>query len=49
MRSASISEKEWMRQITTLASLNRWRVYHTFDSRRSTPGFPDLVRWDTAV
>lgn len=30
-------------QILALASDLRWRAYHTFDSRRSHPGFPDLV------
>ena len=32
-----------MRQIADLARLLDWRVYHTYDSRRSPFGFPDLV------
>lgn len=38
-----ILEKDWMRTVTDLAKQLGWRVYHTFNSRRSTHGFPDLV------
>lgn len=30
-------------QVLALARLYNWRAYHTFDSRKSPPGFPDLV------
>ena len=36
-------EKALQQAIVTLAKLNRWCVYHTFDSRKSEAGFPDLV------
>lgn len=29
--------------IIDIARLLGWRVYHTFDSRKSEAGFPDLV------
>jgi len=29
--------------IVELARMCGWRVYHTFDSRKSEPGFPDIV------
>jgi hypothetical protein len=39
-----LTEKEWQRQVLDLARLCGWRHgYHTFDSRRSASGFPDLV------
>lgn len=39
-----ILEREWQRQVIDLAKQLGWtRIYHTFDSRRSTHGFPDLV------
>jgi hypothetical protein len=39
-----ILERDWQRQVVQLAKQLGWRlVYHTFDSRRSTHGFPDLV------
>ena len=38
-----LTEKDFMAQIVALAKLQGWLVYHTHDSRRSAPGFPDLV------
>lgn len=41
--SLAISEKQFQAQVLDLARLSGWLVYHTHDSRRSAPGFPDLV------
>jgi hypothetical protein len=38
-----LTEKEWLSQVIRLAELFQWKTYHTHDSRRSAPGFPDLV------
>jgi hypothetical protein len=38
-----VSEKEWQAQVVRLAKLTRWHVYHTFDSRHSEQGYPDLT------
>lgn len=38
-----MSEKELQSTLVQAASLTGWLVYHTHDSRRSTPGFPDLT------
>jgi hypothetical protein len=40
---ASISERDFQNRVVELARLRHWLVYHTHDSRRSDPGFPDLV------
>lgn len=37
-----MTEKALQSAIVQTARLLGWRVYHTFDSRRSEPGFPDL-------
>lgn len=37
------SEAKWQDTILRAARLQGWLAYHTYDSRRSTPGFPDLV------
>ena len=37
------SEEHFQAAIITAARLLGWTVYHTYDSRRSNPGFPDLV------
>lgn len=38
-----MTEREFMAAVVQLARASGWLVYHTFDSRRSQPGFPDLV------
>jgi VRR-NUC domain-containing protein len=43
MTVADLTEKEWQQQIVQLARTLGYRIYHTYDSRRSQPGFPDLV------
>lgn len=40
---ASMSEREFQELVVDIARARGWRVYHTYDSRRSAPGFPDLV------
>jgi hypothetical protein len=41
---ARISEKAWQMAVTRLLKQHGYRlIYHTFDSRRSPSGFPDLV------
>lgn len=38
-----ISEKDFQQLILDLATVFGWLCYHTYDSRRSAAGFPDLV------
>ena len=38
-----VSEEMLQAQVLTYATLRGWLSYHTHDSRRSSPGFPDLV------
>jgi hypothetical protein len=37
------TEKRFMATVIAYATLHRWRVFHPFDSRKSTPGWPDLA------
>jgi hypothetical protein len=37
------TEKQFQAAVVEYAELNGWLIYHTYDSRRSNPGFPDLV------
>jgi hypothetical protein len=38
-----LSERKWQAQVVQVARLHGWWVYHTYDSRRSQPGLPDLI------
>lgn len=38
-----MTEKAFQQQVLELARLYGWLPYHTYDSRRCAPGFPDLV------
>lgn len=38
-----MSEKLFMDRIVKAAKVTGWLCYHTYDSRRSTGGWPDLV------
>jgi hypothetical protein len=37
------SESEWQRMVTEIAHTCGWSVFHWQDSRRTTPGWPDLA------
>jgi hypothetical protein len=41
--AAPVSEKRFQAKVIQLAKLQGWAVYHTYDSRRSSPGLPDLI------
>lgn len=38
-----ISERTFQAQVIAAAEAQGWLCYHTHDSRRSAPGFPDLI------
>lgn len=38
-----IPERAYLQRIRETAALYGWKCYHTHDSRKSEPGFPDLV------
>lgn len=38
-----VREKDWQQTIVEAAQCLGWHCYHTYDARRSAPGFPDLV------
>ena len=40
---APVSEKAFMAAVIRLARQHQWLVYHTWSSKRSPEGFPDLV------
>ena len=38
-----MTEAQFQEAVVQLARLTGWLVYHTFDSRRSQAGYPDLT------
>ncbi len=38
-----LSERQFQQQVISAAEALGWLCYHTHDSRRSQPGFPDLI------
>jgi hypothetical protein len=45
---SEIPEKDLQALIVRIAKTAGWMVYHTYDSRKSAAGFPDLVLIHTA-
>lgn len=40
---ATLTEKEWQRQVCEWANRGGWRVFHVYNMVRSAGGWPDLV------
>ena len=43
LRAQSLTEKQWQAWVIEAAHTFGWHVYHTYDSRRSQAGYPDLT------
>ncbi len=43
------NESHWQQQVTDIAEAAGWHWHHVQNSRRSRPGFPDLVLWRERV
>lgn len=43
VRDKNMTERQWQGNVEDLLRLYGWRWYHTHDSRRSNPGYPDLT------
>ena len=43
MSKSTPAEEQFKQAVIDMARLHQWLVYHTYDSRRSAPGFPDLT------
>ena len=43
MQVPAMTEREWQSEVVAAAHHLGWSVYHTHDSRRSEPGWPDLA------
>ena len=41
--NGQVTEAEFQQTVVQYAVLRGWRTYHTHDSRRSNPGYPDLT------
>ncbi len=41
--AVKMSERQLQSAVIELATWLGWKTYHTYDSRRSSPGFPDLT------
>jgi hypothetical protein len=41
--AVALTEKQWQAQVTDLAKVYRWAVYHTQISKWSEAGWPDLA------
>lgn len=39
----TVSERAWQQTVRDLLAAHSYTQYHTHDSRRSDPGFPDLI------
>ena len=40
---SSLTEKDWQAEVEAYLVERGWQIYHTWSSRHSAPGFPDLV------
>lgn len=38
-----VDEEQWQEVVLSIAITYGWRVYHSYDARRSVPGYPDVT------
>lgn len=42
-QAQKMTERQLQDRVLAIAKLHGWRTFHPYDSRRSTPGYPDLT------